>query len=237
MKRDRYYPSRIADQAMWLTNYAENIGACLTAVGMGAEVSATVADARWLLYVLGAWLTEVRAFNKAATEAVEIALSGPAGGSPYAMPEFGAPAPPTAPPPAVVPVLAGALNRIFKIVQQFKESNGYTTALGEQLMVIGAEDNTDHPTPKFSLALGQGAGCQCVDISFTKFTHQGVYIESKRGTGAWEFAAIDTEKPYTDDRPLLNPAQPEVREYRLRFWDKGTPNGPWSEVQKITVAP
>jgi hypothetical protein len=39
------------------------------------------------------------------------------------------------------------------------------------------------------------------------------------------------------DRPLLNPAQPEVREYRLRFWDKGTPNGAWSEVQKITVAP
>jgi hypothetical protein len=79
--------------------------------------------------------------------------------------------------------------------------------------------------------------CQCVDIAFTKYTHQGVYIESRRNGGAWEFLAIDTEKPYTDERPLLNPAQPEVREYRLRFWDKGTPNGPWSEVQKISVAP
>ena len=39
---------------------------------------------------------------------------------------------------------------------------------------------------------------------------------------------IDTEKPYTDGRP---------REYRLRFWDKGTPNGPWSDVAKIAVAP
>ncbi len=233
MQRQKYYPSRIAQQVLWLTNYADKVTGYLTAVGMAAAAAETVADAKWLTYVLGAWLSDVRAFNKAATDAIEIAQTGLTGGSTYEMPVFTAPAPPA----AVVAVAAGALTRIFKVVAQFKETNGYTTAMGEDLGVIGAEDNTDHPTPKYSLALGQGAGCQCVDISFTKFTHQGVYIESKRGNGNWEFVAIDTEKPYTDDRPLLDPAQPEVREYRLRFWDKGTPNGPWSEVQKITVAP
>ena len=29
----------------------------------------------------------------------------------------------------------------------------------------------------------------------------------------------------------------EVREYRMRFWDKGTPNGDWTDVVKVTVSP
>ena len=28
-----------------------------------------------------------------------------------------------------------------------------------------------------------------------------------------------------DERPLLTAGTPGVREYRMRFWDKGTPNG------------
>ena len=48
--------------------------------------------------------------------------------------------------------------------------------------------------------------------------------------------AIDTETLYVDERPLLVAGTPEVREYRLRFWDKGTPNGDWTPVDKTTVA-
>jgi hypothetical protein len=40
-----------------------------------------------------------------------------------------------------------------------------------------------------------------------------------------------------DERPLLVAGQPEVREYRMRFWDKGTPNGDWTDVVKVTVSP
>ena len=40
-----------------------------------------------------------------------------------------------------------------------------------------------------------------------------------------------------DERPLLVATTPEVREYRARFWDKGTPNGDWCDVGKVTVAP
>ena len=40
-----------------------------------------------------------------------------------------------------------------------------------------------------------------------------------------------------DERPLLVPGTPEVREYRMRFWDKGTPNGDWTDVVKVTVSP
>lgn len=67
--------------------------------------------------------------------------------------------------------------------------------------------------------------------------NRGRNIESRRGGGTWAFLAIDTESPYLDDRPPLAAGQPEVREYRMRYWDKGTPNGEWTDMAKITVAP
>ncbi len=36
--------------------------------------------------------------------------------------------------------------------------------------------------------------------------------------------------------PLV-PSQPEMREYRMRFWDKGEPNGEWTLWREIAVAP
>lgn len=234
MKRQNYYPSRLAAQVIWLTNYAGKVSAHATALGLNAAlITNTVADAKWLIYILGAWLADVRTFSQGATEYLEIAQTGPTGGSTFPAPVFT----PAAIPAGTVAVAAGALTRVFKFVQDIKDAAGYTTAIGEDLGIIGAINSEDHPTPNFSLKLVQGAGCQCVEIAFTKFTHQGVYIESKRGNGNWEFLAIDTEKPYLDDRPLLVPGAAEVREYRLRFWDKGTPNGPWSDVAKIAVAP
>ena len=234
MKRQNYYPSRLAAQVIWLTNYAGKLTAHALALNFtAAQAAATVADAKWLLYVLGAWLADVRTFAQGATEYIELAQTGLSGGSQFPTPVFTS----AAIPAGTVPVQAGALARIFQFVQALKDATGYTTAIGEDLGLIGALNNEDHPSPKYTLKAVQGDGCQCVEIAFIKFTHQGVYIESKRGNGDWTFLGIDTEKPYTDDRPLLVPGQAEVREYRLRFWDKGTPNGPWSDVAKIAVAP
>jgi hypothetical protein len=30
---------------------------------------------------------------------------------------------------------------------------------------------------------------------------------------------------------------PAMRDYRMRFWDKGTPNANWTDVVKVTVSP
>jgi hypothetical protein len=83
----------------------------------------------------------------------------------------------------------------------------------------------------------QGPTSQCAKLTFYKYTHSGVYIESKRGTGDWAFLGIDTESPYLDERPLAVAGTPEVRSYRMRFWDKGTPNGDWTDVATVAVAP
>lgn len=38
-------------------------------------------------------------------------------------------------------------------------------------------------------------------------------------------------------RPLLDPALPEVRQYRLRFWEDSQPVGEWTDIASATVSP
>lgn len=101
----------------------------------------------------------------------------------------------------------------------------------------GTESAPTHDTPKFAAEFRRGPGGETVRLVFFKYGHMGTYIESRRGDGPWAFLAIDTESPYDDARPLLDSTRPEVREYRMRFWDKGTPNGEWTDVARATVSP
>ena len=237
MKRQNYFPSRISQQVIWLNHFAQRVVVLTNAIGGDVDAANSVQlDALWLAYVLGTWLSEVRAFNLAATEYLDAATTGDAG----TLPVFSAPPLPAAVAPdlpATVPRDPGGLTRIFDFVQKFKNTKpGYTDPIGADLGVIGAEDTADHPTPKVTLEVEQGPTCQCVDFTITKYTHEGVVIESRRG-GAWEQIGLTTARTFEDARALLDPTKPEVREYRVRYWDKGTANGPWSEVMKATVAP
>lgn len=148
------------------------------------------------------------------------------------LPAFVAPALPA----GVTAALPGLPNRLFNLAAQIKLAPAYTDAIGTDLGIAGSEE-APKPAPKFSATPEQDGECQCVKLTFYKYGHMGVHIEGRRGAGGWEFLGIDTESPYTDERPLLVAGTPEVREYRMRFWDKGTPNGDWTDVVKVTVSP
>jgi len=232
MKRTNYFPSRIGDQVNWLDNYAVKLPIHGPTLGVVAgDVTASVNDAKYGNYVLGTWLSAVRNFSPSTTDAVDDVLTGE-GAANVVLPTFVTPTLPA----GVTAVPPGVLNRIFALIAKMKLSSNYAEAIGTDLGIVGSEA-TEKALPKFSAELLQGAGCQCVKLTFAKYGHMGVYIESRRGTGAWEFQAIDTESPYMDERPLLAAGTPEVREYRMRFWDKGTPNGDWTDVVKVTVSP
>jgi hypothetical protein len=233
MKRTNYYPSRIGDQVNWLDNYSVKLPLHGPTLGVDpADITASVNDAKFGNYVLGTWLTAVRNFSPSTTDAVDDVLTG-AGGSAIVLPTFTAPALPA----GVTATVPGVLTRIFALIAKMKLHAAYTEAIGTDLGIVGTVDGSSPGVPKFLAVAEQGAGCQCVRLTFYKYGHMGVYIESRRGSGGWEFLAIDTESPYEDERALLTAGQPEVREYRMRFWDKGTPNGDWTDVVKITVSP
>ncbi len=233
MKRQNYYPGRIGDQVNWLANFAQKIPIHGPTLGVAAgDVTAAVNDAKWCHYVLSEWLSAVRAFAPSTTDAVDDVLTG-AGPDDVVLPTFTAPALPagvTAPPP-------GALTRIFALIAKMKLAAAYTAGIGTDLGVEGTA-GAEKSVPKFLTEVLQGEGVQTVKLTFYKYGHMGVHIESRRGAnGVWEFLGVDTESPYLDDRALLAAGQPEVREYRMRFWDKGTPNGDWTDVTSVTVSP
>lgn len=242
MKRQRYYPSIIAEQGAWNGNFADKLAQYIAFLALSPTAAAAIsADARYLQYTLNQWLQDVRTFSQASTQALAQLESG-TGSAPYALPTFSAPALPpgdataTPPIPATVPVAPGALNRIFDFVQMIKRSPGYTDAIGQDLGIVGSEDTTVHNAPDYNLVTEMGTGCQCVKVRFKKYGHYAVSIYSKRGGTDWELLGIDSASPYEDDRPLLVAGQPEIREYRLRFWDAGSENGEWSSILSVTVS-
>ncbi len=233
MKRQHYYPSRISDQGDWLENYANKLALIAPSLSISpTDTTASGDDARWCAYVLGVWIPAVRAFSPSTTDAMDLVLAGE-GNSPMVLPTFTPPSLPN----GAAPRKPGALTRIFAMVAKIKLDPAYTEMMGTDLGIVGSAEASTHPVPKFTAELLQGMGSQMVKLVFFKYTHGGVWIECRRNGGAWEFLGIDTDSPYMDERPLLAPGTPEMREYRMRFWDKGTPNGDWTAVEKVTVSP
>lgn len=234
IKRQSYWPSRMAEQVTWLNNWKTKLPAYAYIGTIDASrLASLVADANWLIYIYGAWIGWLRSSAEAGTQYLTVIATGISGGSAFPAPVFTAPAQPA----GTTAVMAGALTRLFKAVQDIKDGELYTTTAGSDLQVIGTEINPeDHPVPIFLTKVGQGETCQCVSFTIRHYTHEGVVIESKRG-GIWEQVGITTASKWEDDRPLLDPTKPEVREYRMRYWDRGIANGEWTDIAKVTVAP
>lgn len=234
MKAQRYYPTNIAAQILWLQNFGAKVAGYEVALTLPpALVDAVVASCNFAIYVMGIWLTAVRDFGPAATSAMDLLLTG-SGPAPVALPVFTPPPLPA----GVAPVPPGALNLIFSLVNIINSSPGMNDTIGHDLGIIGPAAPAAVATgPDIKLKLVQGAVNQAVNLGFHKHGHTGVYIESQRGSGTMEFLAIDTEIPYHDDRPLLVAGVPEVRTYRMRYWDKGLAVGDWSATISITVGP
>lgn len=238
MKRDKFYPRRESGRPEWHINFAAKFQVHGPVLGFtAAQINQAVADNLVLAYALGDWKTNLYEAGPAGTAAIALLESGTGGGN-FAFPTWTAPAPPTLP-AGITGVPPGALERTFQLVQEVKAKPAYSEPMGLDLGIVGSEISPPPGAamPRIKVEAILGADHQVGRVKFYKDGHQGLWIESRRGTGGWEFLAIDTESPYLDERPLLVAGQPEMREYRARFWDRGEPNGDWCDVASITIAP
>ncbi len=177
MKRQKYFPSRIADQVLWLINYLNKLPGYATALGLASgDLAAALADAKWVVYVLGTWLPTVRAFAPSTTDAVDNVLEG-TGDEVAVLPTFTAPALPT----GVVAVLPGALTRLFKTVALLKDAPGYLETIGTDLGFEGPED-TMSKALKFTTRAGARDGKYAGgEADFLQIrAHGGLYREPAR---------------------------------------------------------
>lgn len=237
MTRQAYFPVRVADQIIWLTNfYLKLLG---HAASLGVTVvrcDAAVADARWLIYILGSWLPAVRAWQKSCTEAAEAAQSG-TDAAVQVLPLFVAPPLPIAGNglPAVVARLPGGLARIFDLIQDIKESDSYLEATGIDLGAVGAGKTppdmaTIQPVLKVRITGNK------VEIDWgwdgnSAFLDQ-LEIQVDRGAG-YQVLTFDTTPGYTDATPF--PATPTKWKYRAIYRVDDQQVGQWSAEVSVTV--
>ncbi|MEO6741627.1 MAG: hypothetical protein ABIP20_15390 [Chthoniobacteraceae bacterium] len=202
MKRQAYYPSRAADQVLWLENFRNKLTPYQAALALtAAQLAAGIADARWLSYILGTWLPAVRAFAPACTDATNLAMTGN-GAALTALPVFTAPALPA----GVTATFTGALNRLFALIQTIKDAAGYTEAIGTDLGLVGSQQTAPDLTTVQPVLTATVNGSK-VDLGWgwernsTFLDMCELQVDRADGKGFVPLA-FDTTPNYTDSAPF-----------------------------------
>ena len=233
MKRQAYYPTNAPEQIVWLENFRNKLAAYTAALGLAAPtVTGAVADARWVIYILGSWLPAVRAWTKACTAAALQAQSS-TGTALMALPVFTPPALPT----GVEPVNEGALDRIFALVQTIKEAAGYVESIGADLGVLGIEDaGPELATLQPLIDATAQVGAVKIDWDWggnSAFLDMIELEVDRSDTKGFVFLANDTTPGYLDTTPF--PATLTKWTYRAIYRIGDDRVGVWSAPVSVTV--
>jgi hypothetical protein len=229
MSGGTFFPNTEAEQVVWLSHYALKLPLHGPTCGIGdAEIQATLKDIAYYDWMLQLVSPATQHDAKEATAYKLRMISGAGLGAASHPQSTVFPDPPPVPEP-------GMQKRLFSQIARIKASLAFNESIGHDLGVIATTTTTDHPVPEFSLSVEMGATGPRVRLDFKKYGHDGIWIETRTNGGEWAFLAIDTVKPYYDERPLAPGNTHETREYRLRWWDKSEPHGEWSAVQKAVM--
>lgn len=231
MKRQTYYPSRQADQAVWLENFRLKLALHAAALGLSTQRTADyIADARWLVYLILSWLEAVRTHGKSATNALEQAQSGEGA---LTLPVFTPPALPD----GVTARPAGALNRIFDLVAELKENNACTDPICIDLGILGSPEaavdlNVIRPEITATvIAAGVQIGWGWQGLS--KHLDQcEIQVDRADGKG-WVVLTFDTTPGYLDTTAF--PAALTKWKYRAIYRVDDRQVGQWSSEASVSV--
>lgn len=227
-------PRTEPELVIWLKNFAQTFSTHAPALGFNAgEVAGVEADSAMLDYLVSESIPTFRANLDARYSYKNLIKNGPMGAT--------GGDPPIDPPKGTAPttVTPGVLPRLRQLVQRIKNAPAYTEDIGDDLGITGTDDgNAVDPSTAKPTAKAVSLPGHQVRLDFVKSTFDGVWIESKRkGDADWSFLGIDLHSPYVDTRPPAQPATPETREYRLRYYDADAPTGQWSDTISATTIP
>ena len=227
MSKSPWLPYREDELLPWFNNFNTKLPSYTTVLDLSAgDVTSVADDAAMLVFAIDGVAIH-KAEQKEWVDFKDLEL--------YGSPALPSPAVPMEPvlvsPTLVAP---GIIGRVRALVARIKAHPNYTEVIGEDLGIIGAESpatGTIKPEGQ-ALALPKHE----VRISFVKSGHEGVDVESQRAAETdWSYLAFDGYSPYVDNRPPLVGGQPEQRRYRLRYRDKDTPVGEYSDIFVVTT--
>jgi hypothetical protein len=234
MKHESYYPKPQAQQVIWLANFKGKLptyGTTPLTLATGT-VTAAVADAGWLQYLMELWLPAVRAWSKSCTDTLIAAQTGTGTGT-LPLPVFTAPALPT----GVTAQPPGSLERIFALVQVIKKSGKSTDAINADLGIVGTVDSgPDLAT--ITPHIGAVASGSTVHIDWgyqgqRKFLSSIEILVDRADTHGFVLLTIDTTPDYTDTAAW--PTVKTIWTYKAIYHVDDAQVGHWSAPVSVTV--
>lgn len=220
-----YLPDSDQGKDEFLANLSAKLPAYATAFGLSpddlASVAADAAAFRWTLDSQ----TQFKTATQQWTSFKNQLRDGPEGGST-------APASPSLPTPPLTLPDFGIFKRISRLVARIKASAAYTTAIGEDLGIVGPEFEADLSEGKPLLTVRLVAGGH-PEIVWKKGRYDALEIEVDRDGQGFKFLSIDTVPDYTDTHEL--PSAPALWKYRAIYRLRDERIGQWSDAAQITV--
>ena len=229
MSTNNFFPRTEDAQIVWLSHYSLKLPVNGPSCGISAEeITSTQQDIAYWTWLLQYWHPAIQRDAKEATAHKQLMVAGIGNNS------LSHPVPSQFPNPPATPE-PGMQKRLSSQITRIKASLNYTDVIGHDLGIIAAANTVEHLIPEPTVSVELGENGSRVRIDFNKYGHDGVWIESRINNGDWVFIAIDTVKPYYDERPLAAGNSYETREYRMRWWDKSIAHGEWSPVERVVL--
>jgi hypothetical protein len=229
MYTNSFFPMAEADQVIWLSHYALRLPLMGPVCGISQEeITSTLDDITCHIWLIQTWHPAMQSDAKKATTFKRHIIED----SSNEIEAYPLASVFTETPKIVAP---GIKKRLFNQIARIKINPNYTETIGHDLGIISINSNVEYPAPEPTATAEQGTNGTRVRIDFNKYGHDGIIIECRINNGEWTFLAIDTVKPYYDERPLADGNSYETREYRMRWWDKSIAHGEWSAVIRVVL--
>ncbi len=130
----------------------------------------------------------------------------------------------------------GVLSFIRSIVKRIKAHPNYTTAIGQDLGIIGEQQtqfSVNSVRPSLALMVNEG---NSVEVKFKKGKFDGILLQCKKATGDFETVGNVISSPFDDKTPSAND-KPEKREYRAKYLNGNETVGQFSDVVTVVTNP
>jgi len=211
-----------------LDNFCNKIDGYAATLGVGAAQIVSIKDDRNMFKYLMLMREAYKTKTQDVTRYKNILRKGPTG-TPLGVVPF----PPVfAASPAVV--ASNIEDRFRKLVAFIKAATNYNDAIGEDLGIIGDENEVDPSTLKPILIGALDAGRPLIKWTKATATSIDIYVERVAGSG-FSFLANDSQPDYIDTFPIPDGVTSVVWKYKAIYKIGDEQVGMWSEAISITV--
>lgn len=229
MARKSWWPNSLAEQSTMLLNFRSKVGGYATQLGF-TPVQVTAAQNLCFTFINAFNFTEgARASMQAATQWREMVFFGePTGGA--------APPTPNFPDGGDFTFTLGVATQFFALRDQIVANNGYTSAMGEDLGIVGSEIVPQAPTnvtPSLKASVSMG---NTVNLTGSMQGMDALRVEYAPKGGVFSTVAFLTKTPGGFLITPTNPSGAETGFVRAVFIKKNAEFGNFSPNYPVTVS-